>query len=215
MNRGNQVKMFWQDPYLTELRTEALKICENKVIPKETIIFSFSGGQESDAGWINGLKVINSYYQNDAIIYEMEEPLNPEVYDLTLKIDWEKRYRIMKLHSAAHIVYYFAKEILNFDKVIGSNVTSHKSRLDFLYPTSISPQVPEIEKKANNFILKAHDILMREDDKNPDIRHWICENYDMLCGGTHVKNTKEIGLIQLKRTNIGKGKERIEITLKE
>jgi len=42
-------------------------------------------------------------------------------------------------------------------------------------------------------------------------RWWECENIKYPCGGTHVKNTKEIGMVKLKRKNLGKGKERVEI----
>ncbi|MDK2849512.1 MAG: hypothetical protein PWP03_463 [Candidatus Woesearchaeota archaeon] len=216
LNKNKQVKVFWQDPYLKEFKTEPLLVEGNKVIPKETIIFSFSGGQEGDDAWINGIKVINSYYTDDGVIvYELEQPLPQDEKELTLRIDWDKRYKIMRLHSAAHVVYYFSKEALGFDKLIGSNVTSTKSRLDFLYPESVSLKIPQIEEKVNQFILEDHEIVMKSDEKDPNIRHWICEDYDMLCGGTHVKNTKEIGKLKLKRVNIGKGKERIEITLQD
>ncbi len=209
-----QIKVFWQDPYLKELSTEAVFVDGNKVIPKETIIFSFSGGQESDDAFVNGIKVVNSHYENDVIVYELEEPLNlDENRSLVLKIDWDKRYSIMKLHSAAHIVYYFAKELLNFDTMIGSNVTSKKARLDFVYPESVSSKIPEIQENVNEFISQNHEILMKADEKDVNIRHWVCNDWDMLCGGTHVKSTSEIGPVKLKRVNIGKGKERIEITL--
>lgn len=40
---------------------------------------------------------------------------------------------------------------------------------------------------------------------------WVCGEIKMPCGGTHVKSTDEIGKVKLKRKNIGRGKERIEI----
>ena len=56
------------------------------------------------------------------------------------------------------------------------------------------------------------DIPWQHPEK-PDLKWWHCEDWKMPCGGTHVKNTKEVGQIRLKRKNIGAGKERIEIYL--
>lgn len=213
-----QRKIFLEDPYKTELKTKIIKVDENNhkiVVPEETIIFSFSGGQENDEGFINEHKVVNSFYDEEKNIqYEIEKNQGLKKNDFVLlTINWNKRYKLMKLHSAAHIVYYIAKEILGFEELIGSNITSEKARLDFIYHNAITDKINEIEEQSNKIIKQEKEIRTFQD--NHGFQHWFCNNWDMLCGGTHVKNTKEIGSIMLKRKNIGKGKERIEIKLKD
>ena len=146
--------------------------------------------------------------------YELEtEPAFSVGDTVEVAIDEEKRAKLRKLHSAAHIVYYFVIEKLGQLKVIGSNINSEKARMDFLYEKPISELLQDIEVKVNHFLQENHEILRKQDEKNPDLWWWICGNWKIPCGGTHVKNTLEIGKLQLKRRNIGAGKERIEMML--
>src|SRR3989344_2817792 len=211
-------KLFWTDPYLTECKAKVISINERKVKLDQTIFFAFSGGQESDEGTINGIQVISAVKQGDKesiidIEYELKEDPNFKVNDeIEVKINAEKRRKIRNLHSAAHLVHYIVTEKLGELTTIGSNVTSEKSRLDYLYDKPLNDIIPEMELNLNKFIEENHKIIRENDKEKPDLRWWICENWKMPCGGTHPGTTKEIGKIQLKRKNIGSGKERIEIT---
>ena len=53
-------KVFWEDPYQRKLETTVAYVDGNRVLFDETIAFSFSGGQESDKAYINGVEIINS-----------------------------------------------------------------------------------------------------------------------------------------------------------
>ena len=97
--------------------------------------------------------------------------------------------------------------------MIGSNISADKARIDFLYDQPLNNVLIEIEHKINNFLITDQQITRKEDEKSPDLRWWICQDWKMPCGGTHVKSTKGVGRINLKRKNIGSGKERIEIYL--
>ena len=119
----------------------------------------------------------------------------------------------MKLHSASHLIYFLVDEKLGLKKIIGSNVTEDKGRLDYEYPEVISPILIDIENKANELFNQDNEIKIFPDPDDPNKRWWVCKGWKVPCGGTHVKNTKEIGNVRLKRKNIGSGKERIEIYL--
>ena len=73
--------------------------------------------------------------------------------------------------------------------------------------------LPEVEKETNELISKGAEIKTYADPENPERRWWELGEWKCPCGGTHLKDAKEIGQIKLKRKNIGKAKERIEITL--
>ena len=212
-------KLFWKNPYQTECRAKATAIDGNKVKLDKTIFFAFSGGQESDEGTINGIKVINAVKEGDKesiidISYELEKAPDFEAGDeVEVKINPEKRDKLRRLHSIAHVVYYITTEKLGKLKIIGSNITSEKARMDFLYDKNLNEVLADIEKAVNDFLAADHAIMMQDDAEKPDLRWWTCEAWKMPCGGTHVKSTKEIGKIVLKRRNIGAGKERIEMYL--
>jgi Ser-tRNA(Ala) deacylase AlaX len=203
-------KLFYDDGYLSECEAEVVSV-DNGIRLDKTVFFGFSGGQMSDSGTINGIKVVEARCDGNDIVYVLEE-MNFKVGDkVEVKIDSDKRDRIRKLHSAAHIVFVLFEEKTGIKSLIGSNVTDTKSRLDYSYDESISPMLPEIEEKVNEVISKGLEVktFYEEGEK----RLWTCGDWKCSCGGTHVKSTNEIGKIKLKRKNIGAGKERIEVTL--
>jgi alanyl-tRNA synthetase len=213
------IKLFWEDPYLTECKAKVTGINGNKVKLDKTIFYAFSGGQESDDGTINGIKVKEAVKKGDKetiidIEYTLEEEPNFEVGDeVEVKIVGEKRKKLRDLHSAAHLLYYIVTGKLGKLKIMGSNVSSEKSRMDFHYETPVTDLLPEIEESLNKFILEDHQIIMKDDPEKEDLRWWTCGEWKMPCGGTHIKSTGEIGKVKLSRKNKGQGRERIEISL--
>jgi len=212
-------KLFWKDPYQTECKAKVTSIEGNKIKLDQTIFFAFSGGQASDEGTINGINVMNALKEGDReniidIEYELETEPNFKVGDeVEVKIDEERRSKLRRLHSAAHVFYYFFVDKLGRQKIIGSNIAVNKAKVDFLYDEPLTEVLPEMEQETNDFLKESHDITQQPDPEKPDLKWWHCEDWKMPCGGTHVKNTKEVGQIRLKRKNIGAGKERIEIYL--
>lgn len=208
-------RLFYQDPYMKEAEAKVEEINGKEVILDKTLFFSFSGGQASDNGEINGIKIEDVKKQDNKIVHVLEKEPDFKVGDtVKLKLNWERRYNLMKLHSAAHLIYYPFVKHLGKPKISGSNINEDKARIDFMYDSPLTEKIPLIEKEANEVISKRLDIETKPDKKEPEKRWWKCEQWKMPCGGTHVKNTSEIGKIKLKRKNIGKGKERIEIILK-
>jgi alanyl-tRNA synthetase len=212
-------KLFWDDPYKNECKAKVTSIDGRKIKLDQTIFYAFSGGQLSDEGTIGNLKVLEAVKQGDKeniidIEYELSQKPNFKIgEEVIVKIDPERRNKLRKLHSAAHILYYFVIEILGKVKINGSEIQPDKARMDFGYEESILERIPEIQEATNKFILENHQIIMTPDPEKEDLKWWTCENWRMPCGGTHVKSTAEIGPLTLKRVNKGKGRERIEMYL--
>ncbi|MBL7169853.1 MAG: phenylalanine--tRNA ligase subunit beta [Candidatus Aenigmarchaeota archaeon] len=207
-------RLFYQDPYMKETKAKVTEINGKEVVLDKTLFFAFSGGQASDRGTINEIPVVDAKKENHRIVHVLENKPNFKIGDtVQLKLDWERRYKLMKLHTAAHIVYYPFTEKLGRPKIIGSNINPEKARIDFLYDKPISEVIPEIEKESSQTISQGLEIKTELDKKEVEKRWWRCGKWGMPCGGTHVKNTSEIGKIKLKRKNIGAGKERVEIYL--
>jgi len=204
---------------MTECDAKVVSIDGTKVKLDRTIFFAFSGGQESDKGTIGGVVVTSAVKERNRegivdITYELEkEPFFAVGDTVLVSIDGGRRERLRRLHSAAHVVYYFIIAKLGELEVIGSNIASDKARLDFLYEHPLNPILTEIEKLVNIFLSKNHKIVSEPDSTKSDLRWWVCNGWRMPCGGTHPRSTGEIGNISLKRKNLGASKERVEIVL--
>lgn len=208
-------KLFWVNPYLTNILTKVTSVNGPFVTLEDTIIYTFSGGQQSDFGRIGDFEVVDSKKDGFEIIYQISEDHNLEVgQDVAVSIDWDKRYRIMKLHFAAEIILELMYQHFNRPEKIGANITSEKARIDFYWDGKISDTFPILEAKAKMLIESDLEISSEFTDEVNQRRCWEIDGFGKVaCGGTHIKRTGEIGGIKLKRNNIGGGKERIEIYL--
>ena len=180
-----------------------------------TIFFAFSGGQESDHGTIGGLPVIAARKQERGIIYTLPDDHGFYVgQQVLIEVDWVRRYRLMRLHFAAELVLELFYQTLNGVDKVGAHIAQNKARIDFAWPQSIAPLLPEITRKANQIIADNVPIHTGYDDEENERRYWEIEGFSRVpCGGTHVRSTGEIGPLRLKRENKAKGKERVEIYL--
>jgi len=206
-------KHFWIDPYLAQLRTSVATVIGNDVTLQSTILFAFSGGQESDHGTIGGHTVISARYNGLDIAYTLPEGhgLMPG-QAVEVVIDWPRRYRLMRLHFAAEMVLELFYRALPGIEKIGAHIAEQKARIDFGWPESISPLLPEISAKANAIV--ASDLAIRSafEEGSEERRYWEIDRFSRVsCGGTHPRRTGEIGMIRLKRNNIGRNKERVDI----
>jgi alanyl-tRNA synthetase len=206
-------KVFWDDPYQTELQTTITSVNENIVTLLETIVYAFSGGQQSDDGTIDDYKILKAQKSGKEIYYTIDNHHNLKTGDtVLLKIDWEKRYRIMRLHFAAEVILELVNQNFNRPEKIGANITSEKSRIDFIWENNISEMFPVIEQQAKELIEADKPIISAFSNEADEIRYWKIEGFGQVpCGGTHIKRTSELGKLKLKRERQGKNKERIEI----
>ncbi|MFH1028229.1 MAG: alanine--tRNA ligase-related protein [Pseudomonadota bacterium] len=94
-------KIYWEHPYLTKLDTKITGVQEHDVTVDETIFFAFAGGQESDHGTIGNRRVLQARKENKEVVYTLESGHGLRPGDqVRIQIDWERRYRLMRLHFA-------------------------------------------------------------------------------------------------------------------
>ncbi|MFC3909030.1 alanyl-tRNA editing protein [Legionella dresdenensis] len=207
-------KVFWDNPYQQQLITHVSSVNNNRVLFDETIAFSFSGGQESDKAYVNELPILTSEIEGNLIYYTLPDGhnLTPQM-QVTMTIDWPRRYRLMRLHFAAELILELVVRKLNVEK-IGAHIAETKARIDFAYDKNIAPFLQELTAEYNEIIKQDKPIFTGFTDVENQRRFWEIENFSKVsCGGTHVRSTAEVGFVTLKRVNIGKSKERIEINL--
>lgn len=215
MGKSRVDKVFWTDPYLTELETRVTGVDGDDVTVERTILFAFSGGQESDAGTIGGARVLRAQTDGQQIVYTLEpgHGLRPGA-PVTMAIAWARRHRLMRLHLAAELVLELVYQALDPIEKVGAHIAEDKARIDFAWDGTLSEALPEILAKASALIEANHPVITAFSDATAERRYWEIAGFARVpCGGTHLKSTGEIGEIRLKRRNPGKGKERIEIIL--
>lgn len=207
-------KVFWEDPYLTEIKAAVTSADEDFVTLDQTIAFAFSGGQDSDSGTIGGYEILEARKDDLEIFYRLENHRLKKGNPVLIKIDWQKRYRLMKLHFAAELILELVYQNYHRPEKIGANITTSKARIDFYWQGRISETFPLLEREAKKLIDADLDIISDFSDRENERRFWEIKGFAKVsCGGTHIRKTGEIGAISLKRNNLGGGKERIEIYL--
>ncbi|MCS7106452.1 MAG: alanyl-tRNA editing protein, partial [Candidatus Aenigmarchaeota archaeon] len=212
---------------------KVLKIEGNKVILDQTCFYPRGGGQPSDTGEIEGIKVLETLKQGEEIIHVLEKEPWFKVNDLVKgKIDWERRYKLMRMHTAAHII----SAVINRETkalITGNQLDLEKSRIDYSLETFDRALIEDCIRKANEIAAQGLEVktyfLKREEvEKIPSITKLakglpnlqefrIVEivGLDLQAdGGTHVKNTKEVGKIKIEGLeNKGKDNRRIYFSL--
>lgn len=206
-------KLFWKNPYLSELETRVAEVKGNDIKVEETIFYAFSGGQESDHGTIGDHRVLNACKEGQEIVYTLEDGHTLKHGDpVVMRIDWDRRYKLMRLHFAAEIVLELIYRNSPSIEKVGAHIAQDKARIDFKWDGNISTVFPIIQTEALRIIQADEDIVSAFSNEEKEERFWEIKGFARVpCGGTHLKKTGEVGKIDLKRKNPGKGKERVEV----
>ena len=211
------LKLFWTDPYLSECETSVEAVSGPLISLRETIFYAFSGGQESDRGTIGAYPVLAARKAGLEVEYELPEthtlqPGNP----VRVLIDWPRRYSLMRLHFAAELVLELAYRRLAGIEKVGAHIAQDKARIDFAWTESLAPYLPGLAAEAQALIDRDLEITSAFSDEASQRRYWEVPGFARVpCGGTHLRRTAEIGRLRLRRDNIGRGKERIEVFVAE
>jgi misacylated tRNA(Ala) deacylase len=233
--------LFRDDPYLQECETVVTGINERGgILTEHTVFYATAGGQPGDKGmisWNGGQSQIATtvYDESKKPVHVPAEgqPLPAAGEKVTLAIDWAHRHRIMRCHTMMHLLC----AAVPFS-VTGSSITEDGGRIDFDIPEGQIPDRDMLAAKINGWIAEDHPVSTKwiseeELDANPQMVRTLfvkpprgsgqirlvligeSGSVDLQpCGGTHVKNTSEIGEIAVdKIQNKGKINRRIRLVL--
>lgn len=206
----------------------------------QTLFYPLGGGQNWDEGILRTDSQelqVSEVTKRGPVKHVVGDAAGLEVGDTVHgDIDWERRYAHMKMHTAQHLVSGVAYELFGGTRTVGNQIHADRSRIDF-NPIDFTPDMMNDLAAATNDLIRAKKpveaVTMTRDDVN-DIMPADRTNMDLLpksvtelrvirigddvdlcpCAGTHVRNTGEIGEVQiLGRKSKGKGTQRIEYVL--
>src|SRR5579863_8727160 len=230
--------LFREDAYLKSATARVLSVTERGIELDRTVFYPLGGGQAGDSGAFvrgNGERLtITDTRKGEAaervlhVAAPGSTPLEPGEA-VTLEIDWPRRYRLMRLHTALHLL-----SCVVVAPVTGGNIVPDKARLDFDIDLS-ELNAARIEQATNALIasavatetlwisdaeLEAQPDLVKTMSVQPPrgagrVRLLRIPGIDLQpCGGTHVANIAEIGAIRVLRIRSeGKHNKRVEIAL--
>lgn len=209
--------VFREDPYSKACRARVVAVSPAGIELDRTVFYPTGGGQPGDSGRLaraDGTVVrIGGAVKGesaDAVLHVPApgEPALAPGEEVEALIDWERRYRHMRFHTALHLLCAVVPA-----PVTGGQVAEDKARLDF--DIEMDRLVKEaIESHLNRLVAEAHPVRPRwisdaELDARPDlvrtmsvqpprglggVRVLEIEGVDLQpCGGTHVANTREVG----------------------
>ncbi|MCE4623309.1 MAG: alanine--tRNA ligase [Caldisphaeraceae archaeon] len=218
---------FHEKPYEIDFKARLLGTMGKYVILDSTLFYPTGGGQAHDIGRI---KICNEYYNvidvqkaNGVVVHVVDKEISKPCDEVSGEINWKRRYRLMRHHSATHLLMGSIRRVLG--KHIwqaGAEKTPEKGRLDVThYKMPSIEEIRQIERLANNVIDERKPInqfyMDRTEAENrygfslyqggvpttPTIRVVEIKDWDTeACFGTHLRNTGEIGGIKI--TNVEK-----------
>jgi len=220
--------LFREDPYLRACEATIVSVHEGAVELDRTVFYPLGGGQAGDTGRLGDWRVIDTRKGADTVLHILEPGATPQPgMKVAIEIDWERRYRLMRYHTALHLLGSVVKAA-----VTGGRINDDKAHLDFdiemekLVKDTIEARLNELT--STSIDTEARWIADAELDARPDlvrtmsvapprgegrVRLLEIPGVDLqACGGTHVKNTAEIGKLSVARIR-SEGKRNKRVTL--
>ena len=222
--------LFREDPYLKACEATVVAVHENAVELDRTVFYPMGGGQAGDTGRIGDRRVVDTRKgaTPESVLHLLEPGAAPAVgAKVDLALDWERRHRLMRLHTALHLLCAAVKA-----PVTGGRIADDKAHLDFdiemekLVKDEIEARLNELVR--SNTQTKPVWITDRDLDSRPElvrtmsvapprgegrVRLLEIPGIDLqACGGTHVANTGEIGELRVVKIR-SEGKKNKRVTL--
>ena len=230
------------DNYTKEFDAIVESVGEDYVVLNRTTFYPEGGGQSTDFGTLSdGVRTVN-VKEVRKIEGEIRHKLDDSPFDVGTEIhgaiDWDRRYECMRFHTCQHVLSRYLQ--LNYNvETKGNNISPGRSRADYTPLESFDDEMKrKVEAGVNEILdhnleveikfmpradaisfLEERDYQTRYLEMVPEsvqeFRVLMIGDYDVAsCAGTHVKNTNEIGHIQIgKSKNVGAGVRRIYFKL--
>lgn len=227
--------IYWEDMYAHEFDATIVSVVGNRVVLDQTAFYPRGGGLVSDIGKLNSVNVLETVKEGGEVFHVVEDPSGFRAGDSVHgAIDWDRRYRVMKMHTTAHILC----AIVNRETgalITGNQISPLESRIDFNLDQFDRSKLSDYVAAANAVVNRGIDVktyfMKREEalatpglvklanalpPSVAELRIVQIGDVDTQAdGGVHVANTREIGEIVIDRAeNKGKSNRRVYFSLR-
>ena len=232
--------LYHQESYLKEFDATITDVVDGGVVLDRTAFYTGGGGQPSDSGTLiaagQGYQVTGVKRADGNLVHQIAGDLPAAGATVQGVIDWDRRYLLMRTHTALHILCGVVWRDYGA-LVTGGDMKPGEGRMDFEFENFSAEFVDELETKVNaevveNRDIHAHNLTREEADQVPDlirtkinllppniqeIRTIDINGLDLQAdGGTHVANTREVGVIKIVgHESKGRINKRIRIALED
>ncbi|VVB76925.1 Alanyl-tRNA editing protein AlaX-M [uncultured archaeon] len=234
-------RLYWQDAYLKEFDSEAERAEANRIVLRETAFYPTGGGAPHDTGvlTLNGteVKVVDVIKEGEDIIHVLDSAVEISSGDRVHgAIDWNRRYSIMRYHTALHLLDAIVERGHPNCRITGGQIFVDRARMDLDFPELNRELLQKIIDETNGAALEGHAVFSKEITraealKMPNlartepgrlmimgmdtVRLIEIEGLDVqMDGGVHVANTREIGRILFNAyENKGSHRKRVDVVL--
>lgn len=229
--------LYLNDCYLKEFEAKVVKAEGNQIELDKTAFYPESGGQPSDKGKLlrgdEEFTMVKARKQGGNVVHEVDRGDLQEGDIVKGVVDWSWRYKLMRMHTGAHVITMAVQAADPEVLVTGGQIGFDESRDDYCIKEWNDEVKGKIEGKANEIVEQGMDVQIYELPREEafrlpqlfKLRDVLPPSIPMIrivrigddlnaCGGTHVKNTKEVGKISITRTKSkGAGNKRIYYSL--
>ena len=213
--------LYHHDSYLKEFRAVVTDVVENGVVLDRSAFYPGGGGQPSDIGVLrvgdNEYQVTRVGRKDGKVVHELDKAPPAPGTQVTGVIDWDRRYKLMKTHTALHILCGVVWRDYGA-LVTGGDMQPLQARMDFELEHMTADFAQEMEEKVNQEVQESRPVttaLLPRDAamQNPDlirtkinllppgiqdVRVVDIQGLDLQAdGGTHVATTLEVGHIRV------------------
>lgn len=228
--------LFYEDTYRREFEGKIQAVIDSvHIVLDQTTFYAEGGGQISDRGILESrgkqYNVIDVRSVEGVIIHEVDRPSLKEGDEVHGAIDWERRMALMRAHTGTHIILGAARRVLGEHAwQAGASKSVETARLDISHYSRLTrKEIERIEELANQVVVEGRPVTCKFMPRNTaeqkfglrlyqggavpgkeirivDMGEWDVE----ACGGTHLSNTSEAGLIKIVATErVQDGVERL------
>jgi alanyl-tRNA synthetase len=222
------VRRYYTDSYTTRFAAEVAAVEETgghaAALLAETYFYPTSGGQPHDTGRIGGAAVVDVRVRESdgEVLHLLDAPVAPGPAEAT--VDWGRRYDHMQQHSGQHILSQAFEQVAGA-ATIGFHLGDERVSIDLALPATSDAVIADAEALANRIVRSAMTVrswfpdpeelaslrLRKQPDVQGALRVVAIGDFDLsACGGTHVAQTGEVGLIAVLKAERLKRGTRIE-----
>ncbi len=227
-----------RDAYARETEATVVAVTDEGVVLDRTVFYPRGGGQPGDTGtlsWDGGeVGVSDTVKRSGAHLHEVAGDPPPPGTTVTARLDWDRRYTLMRTHTALHVLSAIIYREFGA-QVTGGNMTPGGARMDFELDAISNEFGDQVEQRLNEALGGDHPVTIEfvpraEALQDPELIrtkvNLLPEFVDPIRvvdiagldrqadGGTHVSNTQEVGPVVVTKTESkGKANKRIRIEL--